>query len=404
MARAVRSAPASPTDTWTKLSRMHPPHSPRGWLVAALILLSSLARADDDPSGHQPLPPLAANSPRADEVWLISTRHLDLFDCEIPATYDLDIRRQDPQSGWQNSTLTDFLAGNTRLTVVYAHANRANWYDAVERGQQVYESLVSCGGDMPPLRFVIWSWPSDRLHGLRRDVRVKAARSDLEGSVFGWFLSKLNPDTPVGLIGYSYGARIISGGLHLLGGGILNGHTLPQFPKKPLRSVRAVYLAAAMDNEWLCSGSYHAQSLSQVDQLLIAYNYCDPALKRFRFIDPCTRPTALGFAGIDPACLDDPKRRVEQMNVSCLIGRSHAEDRYWCSRRLVHEIRRVVFEPLNAEVDPQPVPSVASQAMPVGQLSSADPMPGSQITSPEPSSAAGHRYRRSARFLGRMRR
>ena len=43
--------------------------------------------------------------------------------------------------------------------------------------------------------------------------------------LFGGFLSRLNPKTPVNLIGYSYGSRIITGGLTLAGGS-LDGYML----------------------------------------------------------------------------------------------------------------------------------------------------------------------------------
>ena len=73
------------------------------------------------------------------------------------------------------------------------------------------------------LRFVIWSWPSDKIKGPLNDIRTKAWRTDTDGYYLGWFLQRMHPQSDIGLIGFSYGARIVSGALHVLAGGELDG-------------------------------------------------------------------------------------------------------------------------------------------------------------------------------------
>src|SRR5688500_16314340 len=106
--------------TW----RMDLPHSPTRWLTAALLLFASLVHGAVDPSPSVSPEPDKSNCVRDDEFWLISTRHLCPSDWSDPSTFDFDVRRYDPSSGWQNSSFDAFLGAPSRMTVVYVHANR----------------------------------------------------------------------------------------------------------------------------------------------------------------------------------------------------------------------------------------------------------------------------------------
>jgi hypothetical protein len=194
------------------------------------------------------------------------------------------------------------------------------------------------------MRFVIWSWPSDQIHGPLRDVRRKADRADDESNFFGWFLSQLTPTADVSLIGYSYGARIITGGLHLAAGGSLQGMRLPSQPDAGRVRTSVALLAAALDHDWLCPGHLHGAALDHVDQLVVLYNSCDPALRCYDRVDRCTRADALGYVGLCCACGGATLQRVEQLNVAPYIGRTHAEDRYFCSHEIKWQICRALFE------------------------------------------------------------
>lgn len=376
-------------------------HSPTGWLIVGLLLVTPWANAADVQAESVAATP-STKCEGDHELWLISTRHLCFPNWSDPSTYDFDVRRYDPSAGWQESSFNEFLAGPSRFTVVYVHANRSSWSDAIQQGHMVYNSLASCSNSIP-MRFVIWSWPSDRIRGALQDIRVKADRADVEGSFFGWFLSRLKPGTSVGLAGFSYGARIISGGLQLLSGGMINGHALPESqPGEPLR-IRAVYLAAAVDVNWLYPWGYHGQSLSQIERLLIAYDACDPALKRFHFTDPCTRPTALGYTGIHSGSLGEASGRVEQLDVSNLVGRTHDEIQYWCSTYIMSEICRVVFEGVTPSADagtadPMPVPQPVVQPVSAELATSND-----ETISQDTSEVDGRRFQRSGRLFGRRR-
>ncbi|MEM6799232.1 MAG: hypothetical protein AAF589_06930 [Planctomycetota bacterium] len=168
---------------------------------------------------------------------------------------------------------------------------------------------------------MIFSWPSSQIKGLIRDAREKAARTRPAGFHLAWVANQFSPSAPLGLFGYSYGARVISGATHILGGGSLGGLALPGRESLPKRPIQAVYLAAAFDADWLGPGRYHGHSLQQVDALLTATNQRDPAMKFYRLFSP-RHETALGYAG--PTCLPrEASPRVRLMNLTSQVGGTH---------------------------------------------------------------------------------
>jgi len=231
---------------------------------------------------------------RADDVWLISTRHLGCPSGDDTAEIDLHVKHYGgEETGWIETSLDEFLAsGNpAQPTMIYVHGNRSDWCEAIVRGWHFRDSVLGCS-QIEPIRFVIWTWPSDQIKGPVRDVRAKAARTNGEAYYLAGFISQLDPATPVSIAGHSFGARVTTGALHLLGGGELAGRTLPvgQSPR-----VRVALLAAALHNYWLQPDACHGSALSQMDRLLIQYNSCDPYLKLYRHHRETRTPRRLGL-------------------------------------------------------------------------------------------------------------
>ena len=166
----------------------------------------------------------------------------------------------------------------------------------------------------------------------RRDAQVKAARTACESYYLASFLSRLNPDTQLSLLGYSFGARIVSGALHLAGGGTLGWLHLAEANSRPAHSVRVALLAAAMDNHWWLPGHYHGECFSQVDRLLLLYNSCDPVLRFYPRLDRRRGPRrwATPVSAGRAAWARTPER-LEQANVCCRIGKTHDEHAYFAS-------------------------------------------------------------------------
>lgn len=257
-----------------------------------------------------------------DQVWLISTRHLG---CSIGGKYLPSYLIWLYEKGtWQPRTEADFFAADSAdvVTPIYIHGNRINADEASSFGLSFYFELVGKFDHEPPTRFVIWSWPSDEIRGPIKDVRSKATRSDYESYYFASFLSRMNPQVRVGLLGYSFGARIVSGALHLLNGGAIFGQTLPSGERPQFR---VAIWAAAEHNYWYQPGQFHGQAPAAADAWFVTVNCCDNVLARYRFIDECSNPAAVGYSGIYGRNLlpPDVNARIEEIDVSNIVGASH---------------------------------------------------------------------------------
>ena len=263
------------------------------WSLAAIVLCAAAfaARAADEqnsPSDQQPAaaeakvcpPPKACPAFRIrplDQLWAVSTRHLGCG-CSAANEPAWKVWRYDPGTKqWQVAKPAEFFAADSGdvPTTFYIHGNRIDHGQAFRDGMDVYFQLVGKSDDEPAVRFVIWSWPSSQIKGPLKDVRSKAWRTDTDGYYLARFLAEMKPEVRTGLIGYSYGARIITGALHLLGGGTLAGQTVSA-GERP--TIRVALWASGLHNHWLLPGHYHGQALAMAERWLITYNCCDPVL------------------------------------------------------------------------------------------------------------------------------
>jgi hypothetical protein len=277
----------------------------------------------------------------ADDVWLISTRHLGYSSSPEKSPFDLRISHFSDAGDWIDSDLNELLDGGSRKTIIYLHGNRIGFDEAIRRAWKAF-AVLKRDSHAQPLRLIIWSWPSDQVHGQLRDFRYKASRTNVEGQYLGWFLSRLNVETHISLIGYSYGARIATGALHVLGGGTLRGQSSPlAVANGDRRPIKVVLIAAALHSHWLAPTGYHRHFSSVADRVLVFYNSRDPILQRYRLLVKRGRPMALGFAGawgLD----DDLADRTEQYDVSCSVGKTHSESAFLSSSTVVEGLQQLV--------------------------------------------------------------
>jgi hypothetical protein len=281
--------------------------------------------------------------PRVDELWFINTRSVPcgpLSDSSIPCWQAFRAVSGGP---WQQASVADLWAesGDGRSTVCYLHGNRINTSWAMRNGSTAYQALVRPAPESPPpVRFVIWSWPSDRIWRPIKDAVYKARVANSECYKFGWFLGHMPPSAQLGLIGFSYGARIVTGGLHLVAGGSLFGHVLGPHSQP---ATRTVLWAAASHNYWLNPGQLHGNALYATDALLNLYNSCDPVLHRYSFLDRCARPQALGYTGVPRGWLGANGARFAQRDVCCEVGRQHHMEPYCASPTVMANTRQYVL-------------------------------------------------------------
>jgi hypothetical protein len=274
------------------------------------------------------------------EVWFISTRGAG---CPAPGgPVRLGYWRRGEHGQWIEAEAGQFLAEDdpTTPTCFYIHGNRASFGESRAEGLQVYHGLTANMCAHQPFRFVIWSWPADQIKGVLEDARVKAHRCDTEAYHLAWLIDQMPPDEPVSLIGYSFGARLATGALHILGGGQVAGRALHPRVHPDRSPVSGVLIAAALDNFWLAPGSRHGLALTQVHSLLVFVNPTDKVLKRYHLLyGKRAGQQALGATGVAGG-LGPARMLVDQVNVSGWVGTSHDIERYLCSSAVMSRVAR----------------------------------------------------------------
>jgi hypothetical protein len=272
-----------------------------------------------------------------DEIVLVNTRQICGCDPEVIRNgirvESYAVCDEAGNRKWQPSDLESFLAFNPAVpTVIFVHGNQISPWDAKCEGLAVYRRVILHADDAP-IRYVIFSWPSTRISGgLLNDIRVKAARTGPAGVHLAWLIDQMPAETPVSLAGFSFGARIITGGLHVLAGGSLGGSmSLVEHVHPNRQPISAFMMASATHAHWLGDGCYHGLALTQVSRMMLINNCEDPAMKYYDFIEPgFGGPQALGLCG--PTCISaENARKVMNRDVSCSVGNVHDLMRYMCA-------------------------------------------------------------------------
>jgi pimeloyl-ACP methyl ester carboxylesterase len=318
---------------------MTKPH--REWITPRFLISFALAtgllgagvglvHADDGSENSEPTRPAVASNSRA---WLISTRCVPMRcpDDVGPERFSYQVS-QDDCSNWEPADADGFFsqAASDGPVVVFIHGNRTDRCDAIRDGWPVYQRLLCLSGGRP-FRFVIWSWPADQIcGGPRKDALVKAARSDAQSFYLAAWLERLPSEIPVTLIGYSFGARVIGGALHLAEGGTLLGRKQESaMPSPTRRPLRVMLVAAALDSEWLLPGNRNGLAGRQVEQMMATRNCCDRVLRFYPRMRRNDSSSALGFAGpASPGRLTESGLAFETVPVESQVGREHLWHRY----------------------------------------------------------------------------
>lgn len=267
-----------------------------------------------------------------DELWEVSSRCLPYLEPCVtinPVTFQVS---QCTDQGWQSSDEGQLQASLTAAplmrTVIYAHGNWMTAENARSRGTYVYRRAAQRAAE--PVRFIIYSWPSQRDGRPVRDVYEKVDRSDVETVYFANLLTRIPSETPMGLMAFSFGARVACGGLHLVNGGQLEGRSSPVWQSQ--RHLHVSLIAPAFDRTWLAPGRPYGLAMNGMQSLVNVYNSRDPALRRFRFIDRMSAPIAAGFTGLADPRATQPLQadvRISQYDCGADVGTSHDEMTYY---------------------------------------------------------------------------
>lgn len=234
---------------------------------------------------------------------------------------------------WKGSDLKSFVSFDPAVpTIIFIHGNQITPGEAKSEGLTVYKQIILQDVEAPRIRFVIFSWPSAKTRGLLRDVREKAARTEPAGYHLAWLLDEMPAETPVSLVGFSFGARIITGGLHVLAGGTLGGSLkLKEHAHAHREPVNVVLIAAASHSYWLAEGQHHGKAMSEVNRVLFINNCDDRAMRYYDLLTPGRGgPQAMGLCGPTRISSKDADK-VFNRDVSRYVGSRHELMSYICA-------------------------------------------------------------------------
>ncbi len=268
---------------------------------------------------------------RGSRLWVVSTREAPNAVPPPVGAEALRYWRHEPRVGWFDASLRELVVTSdpSRPTVVWVHGNRIDVDDVMPQAIDLLRQLDAHSGGRS-FRLVVWSWPSGRIPGPLADVRIKATRSECQSFYLGAVLAALPPETPIGLIGFSYGARLISGSLHLLGGGTIESVGLSMRPATAAATRRrAVLMAAALDDDWLLRGHRYERAIDAVQGMLVFANPADPVLRLYPLLYPgADNPQALGAVGLAAAPGAPERAKVYQIDAAAVLGPVHSFRRY----------------------------------------------------------------------------
>ena len=268
-----------------------------------------------------------------DRIWLLSSRHLTnsvcLADLSSP---NLTVHRLDRCGCFVQANLTDYFstAGTNRDIVIYVHGNRVDSQWARKRGVTLYNAARQNGMNTP-VDWVIFSWPSEKTGTPVIGAREKAKRTDTHGLYLSWILRQhAHNGGNLSMIGYSFGARVITGSLHALAGGALAGRVLPG-GHLTNANIAVGLTAPAVDTNWLRPGFYHGLATQNMQQATLMYNPKDLTLKNFWRISGDRDAKAMGVVGpsLFGCRADGTPVPVRYVDCSDTLGPRHKELHYY---------------------------------------------------------------------------
>lgn len=276
-----------------------------------------------------------------DEFWWVSSRHLPLNASKFELCY-----YQYANCCALKRTSTDlqnaYLANPDLINLVYVHENRADIEKSKLRFWHNYNVLINQSPDAPPIRYIFFTWPADKIKGQMRDVNAKATVCDYHAYYLATLLSQMREFKFVSLSGYSYGSRMALDALHILGGGCKNGRTLPDSMTLQEPKIRAAFIATAMQNQCLPSGGLCISAYQTLDHITLLNNSKDKILRHFKRLPPKGRK-AIGREGISVTHLADCGARLTQIDCTEITGRSHRLEEYYKSEQIRRIIRDTIF-------------------------------------------------------------
>ena len=295
-------------------------------------------------------PVQAASPSHDDDVWVVSTRRLPDIRF-LPTHVSLAVERLEADAAcgrWIQADLQSLLDDPQRPLMIFIHGNRYDPGSAKSQGLALARRVAAARPNAPPVRTVIFSWPSSQEGLLLRDSRAKYERSMTEGHYFAWLLGQLEPRRPVAIVAYSYGGLIALEALDNLVAAERSGRSdIQPWIDRPAR-LHMVFVAAAVRHDALAPCGEYRSVVRCIDRLTLLNNTRDQALRFFEFIDPDLRTEALGRENM-PARWLPPEVEFVQVDAAPIVGKSHRFPPYMESPSLKARLATGVIDGLTGD-------------------------------------------------------
>lgn len=304
-----------------------------------------------------------APAPVGPGFWIVSSHQSpQSFDENCPR-FCPGVLRFDDCVGYRQSTLGE-LSGSLQPGIpvcIAVHGAFVDWQSVCHESKCVWEWLQQACPNQP-LQFIYFTWPSDRMMSalIQIDVGVLGRRASRNGFYLAELIQYMPAECPISLVAHSLGTRVVASSLHLMGGGTVEdiGYRYAGFQG---RRIRTVFLASAIDHDWLNPEERFGRALCSTECLLNLKNCKDPCLK----IYPLRRPFSsralgnTGFTGKDRQELGFLSHKVYDMDVANVVGHAHFWPDYFRRPALSRSFGNYIFFPdyvTSAQLTPPEVP------------------------------------------------
>jgi len=229
---------------------------------------------------------------------------------------------------------------------IYVHGSFVDMASACKESVETWRWLKNAGcGQQMQMIYVYWpSYKPLRLT-VQCDVNQLGRQAARNGFYLADLINCLPADCPICLMGHSHGTRVIASGLHLLSGGSVQGMQHLS-ARTNGRRIRAVFVASALDHDWLNPGHKYDRALCGVECLLNMKNSRDKALKVYPLRLPLIARRAAGqygFSNKDRYRMGYNGCKIYEYDATDVVGREHLWPYYFSSPRLGMVVRNYVY-------------------------------------------------------------
>jgi hypothetical protein len=280
---------------------------------------------------------LSAADPCEPDVWEVSTRHLPGI-CRLPAEADVAVQRLDAAARcWKRSDLPTLLDDPGRPLMLFIHGNRYEPGAAKSQGLLLARRAAACRPDVPPMRTVIFSWPSEQQGILLKDGRAKYHRAFSDGHYFAWLLARTGQERPVAIVSYSFGALITLPAMEDLVAAEQSDRSGVEPWANRTGRTNVVFVAPAVRCDSLSPRGPYRNAVACLDRLTLITNSRDDALRFFPWLERGSHTQALGYVGMPRRWLP-AEVEFAGTDAAEIVGRSHGLPLYLDSPLLTSRI------------------------------------------------------------------